>query len=608
VKSISTRFTFWTVVISTLILVAIIGVNYIFIKNQLLISVNNKAKLEIIKSQNKIDKILFKSIKSSRRAKNLLKKQGLKQNHITTILTDILKSNPYLYGMAAAMEPKVIYDKEFCPYFYKKGSHIVYVDLATQRYKYLIQPWYLNAKKSTTAKWSEPYFDKGGGNILMATYSNPLFQGSKFAGVVTIDLSLEKLKQIVSSVHILDTGYAFLLSQKNTILVYPNNQLLMKSYTNKIKYNQIIKEKNRWIYYAKIQSTGWTLGIVMPENELFGPLNKITMISIILAIFGIFLLIIAMYITSKNITKPLKEIIKVTNEISNGNFDKHIEKPRIEDEIYQLFISIKKMQNKIKNYISNLKIATQKEEMIKSELAIAKKIQMDMLPVAQDCKPEYSIDLYASLKPAKAVGGDFYDFFHIGDDKLCFVIADVSGKGVPAALFMAVCVSYIRAYSSKDLNPSDIVEKVNNALCVNNEACMFVTMLLAIIDLKTSEMSYVNAGHTKPYLFSSTKKPIQIKSKNDPIVGAMEDIKFTNFNLKLEKGEKLFLYTDGVNEAFSANGEQFGEKRVEETLQDISQLKAKYILKTMSQKISNFCKDAEQSDDITMFMVACKEE
>lgn len=605
-QSISTRFALWSAAISILILICIIGVNYIFIKHQLLLSANDKAKLEIIKSQNKIDKILFRAIKSSRKAKNMLEREGLKQSSITAILTKILKSNPDLYGMALAMEPGVVYDRQFCPYFYKKDSHIIYTNLATQKYNYPIQPWYLNVKKDKIAKWSEPYFDEGGGETLMATYSNPIFQDGKFAGVVTIDLALKKLKEIINSIHILHTGYAFLLSQTNIILVHPDSKLIMKKYTNKIKYNQIIKEKNRWTYYAKIQSTGWTLGIVIPANELFNSLYKITMLSIFLAFFGILILAVAIYTVSKRITKPLKEIIKITDEISNGNFDKHIQKPKTKDEVYQLFVAVSKMQDRIKEYISNIKTATQKEEKIKSELSIATKIQMDMLPKAQECKDEYSIDLYASLKPAKAVGGDFYDFFHLGDNKLCFVVADVSGKGVPAALFMAVSISYIRAYSSKDLTPSQIVEKVNNALCLNNETGMFVTMFLAIIDLKTSEISYVNAGHTKPYLFSKIKKPIQIKSKNDPIVGAMEDIKYTDFTLKLQKGEKLFLYTDGVNEAFSINDEQFGEKRIEETLKEAAGVEASTVLKTVSQKISNFCQGAQQSDDITMFMVACK--
>ncbi len=607
-RSITTRFSVAVVSVSILILLSIVSINYIYIKNQLTLVANNKAKLEIFKSQDKINRILFQAIASSNRAKNTLQRRGPSQNSITTTLTKTLENNPNLYGMAVAMEPGVIYKKLFCPYYYKKNKHIMYVNLATNQYNYLVQPWYANVKISRISKWSEPYFDKGGGETLMATYSNPIFYNDKFAGVVTIDLSLKKLKNIVSSIHILDTGYAFLLSKNRTVLVHPNKSIIMKKYADKqLKFNIITKEKNRWIYYTKIESTNWILGVVLPKNELFNSLYKITILSLILAIFGIFMLIITIYIVSRKITTPLKKVIEKTIEIANGKFDKHIEKPKTKDEIYQLSISINKMQDKIKNYINNLKIATKKEEKIKSELFIANKIQMDMLPIAKECKDKDIIKLYASLTPAKEVGGDFYDFFELGENKLCFVIADVSGKGVPAALFMAVAISYIRAFSSNTLTPSKIVQKVNDALCINNETSMFVTLFLAIIDQRSGEMLYVNAGHPKPYLFSSNKQTVQLKSKNDPIVGAVEELKYTDFKLNLKKGEKLFLYTDGVNEAFSVNNKQFGEKRVEDTLNNSLALQSEQIIKKMNKNISDFCKNTQQSDDITMLLVERKD-
>ena len=237
-KSISTRFLFSTVSISISILFAIIFINYIFIKDQLLEDANSKAKFEIIKNQNKIEKILFQAIKTSNKAKNLLQKYNLEQKNITSVVTNALEKSPNIYGMAVAMEPGVAYKKQFCPYYYKKNRHLIYVNLASDSYNYLIWPWYKDVRNSTEAKWSEPYFDKNGGDALMATYSNPIFSDSKFAGVITIDLTLGKLKKIITSMHILDTGYAFLLSKKKKVLVYPDESLLMKKYsTDKILYN-----------------------------------------------------------------------------------------------------------------------------------------------------------------------------------------------------------------------------------------------------------------------------------------------------------------------------------------------------------------------------------
>ncbi len=605
-KSITTRFSTAVLIVSTFILLLIIGINYLFIKNQLTKVANTKAKLEIYKSQDKINKILFKAINSCDDAKDKLQTQGLDKKNISKILTKALRHNSNIYGMAVAMKPGLIYKKLFCPYYYKKDKQIVYVNLATKKYNYLNQPWYNNVSKSRVAKWSEPYFDKGGGETLMATYSNPIFFEGKFAGVVTIDLSLKKLSKVVSSIHILKSGYAFLLSKNHTILVYPDNSLIMKKYTdNRIEFNQIIKENKQWIYYTKIYSTEWVLGIVLPQKELFSSLYKITTISAILALFGILALIIIIFIVSSKITKPLKKVIQKSIDISNGNFSQHIEQPKIKDEIYQLSTAINKMQDEIKKYIENLKTATQKEQKRKSELYIANKIQMNMLPAAQDCKIENRVSLYATLKPAKEVGGDFYDFFYLGKDKLCFVVADVSGKGVPAALFMAVAISYIRAYSSKELSSSEIINKVNNALCKNNETNMFVTMFFGILDLNTNKLSYVSAGHPKPYLFSSNNIAL-LTSKNNPVVGAMENMEFNSFSITLNKGDKLFIYTDGVNEAFSKNGEQFGEDRIKDVLHLSKDINPQQLLHDIKTAIDNFCKGEPQSDDITMMLLEIK--
>jgi len=603
-KSITTRFSVAVVLVSVVILLVIIETNFLFIKKQLLDMADTKAKLEIFKSQNKINEILFSAINSSDDAKDTLQKTGLDKKNIEKVLSNTLMKNPNLYGMAVAMEPKIIYDSVFCPYYYKKNGKIVYVNLANESYNYLEQPWYKNVSTSRVASWSEPYFDEGGGEVLMATYSNPIFYKGKFAGVVTIDLSLENLSHIISSIHILKSGYAFLLSKNHTVLVHPKSSLIMKKYyDDKMQFNKIIKEKQRWIYYTKIESTGWIMGIVLPQKELFSSLYTLMSVSFILAFFGIAALIVTIFIVSSKITKPLKKVIQKSIDISSGNFTEHIEKPKIKDEVYQLSIAINKMQDDIKSYIENLKIATQNEQKRKSELQIASKIQTAMLPSLDLNTKNDKIKLYASLTPAKEVGGDFYDFFYLDENKICFVVADVSGKGVPASLFMAVTISYIRAYASKELTPSQIIQKVNDAICKNNETGMFVTVFLGILDIKNSTLSYINAGHPKPYLFSSIKKPQALPCANDPIIGAMEGMEFQDFQISLEANDELFIFTDGVNEAFSKDDEQFGYERIIKTLQNLKDINDKEKLAKFHKIIEEFCKGEPQSDDITMMLL-----
>jgi sigma-B regulation protein RsbU (phosphoserine phosphatase) len=438
----------------------------------------------------------------------------------------------------------------------------------------------------------------------MATYGTPITYKDKFAGIVTIDISLEYLQQIISAVHILKSGYAFLLSKDYKILVHPDNKKIMTQYHHDtLKFNEIIHKGDQWIYYAPVASTGLILGIVLPENELFSSLNKISLISIILAIIGSILLIITMVLISRRITQPLKEVTKLTQEISLGNFEKRIELPKVKDEIYYLARSVNRMQDSIKHYINDLKEATIKEERIESELNIAKSIQMSMLPKTLEENPYISIA--ATLKPAKAVGGDFYDYFYIAEDQLCFVIADVSGKGVPAAMFMSVTMSYIRAYSSKQ-DPSKIVTRVNNTIAKNNDANMFVTLFLGILDVKSGTFTYVNAGHTSPYVITNTGTVEALPSSRNPVVGAFEGITYHDHTMTLKKDEKLFLYTDGVTEAFSEADEQFGEKRLEAILTAQQEISAGSTIVAVKNAITEFAGQCEQSDDITMLVIAKK--
>jgi sigma-B regulation protein RsbU (phosphoserine phosphatase) len=310
-----------------------------------------------------------------------------------------------------------------------------------------------------------------------------------------------------------------------------------------------------------------------------------------------------MVLISRRITQPLKEVTKLTQEISLGNFEKRIELPKVKDEIYYLARSVNRMQDSIKHYINDLKDATIKEERIESELNIAKSIQMSMLP--QDLEENPYISIAATLKPAKAVGGDFYDYFYIDEDQLCFVIADVSGKGVPAAMFMSVTMSYIRAYSSKQ-DPSKIVTRVNNTIAKNNDANMFVTLFLGILDVKNGEFTYVNAGHTSPYIIDNNGAVEALPSSKNPVVGAFEGITYNDHTMTLKKEEKLFLYTDGVTEAFSETDEQFGEKRLEKILIQQQEISTEATIDAVQNAITEFTGECEQSDDITMLVIAKK--
>ena len=605
-RSISIRFAL-AAVTGAMIILALIGmINYHYLKEELLRDANEKTKLIEENSIHQIHDILARTKEISERIKETFIREGFEKKTIERLLTEGINEERYFFGMAMAFEPNVIYKQPFCPYYFRKEEKLVYKNLVVEGEPYLKQEWYTTPKNASIAKWSEPYFDTLGGNILMATYGNPIEIDGTFAGVATIDLSLEQLKDVISGIHILTSGYAFLLSKEHKILVHPDNQKIMDYYEKgkTLPYNHIIQEDGRWIYFAPVAETGLILGIVLPEDELFASLNKISLISVILAIIGSILLIIIMFLISKRITRPLKEVTHLTEEISLGNFDTKIILPKQKDEIYDLALSVNRMQEAIKQYIADLKHATAKEERAQSELNVARSIQMSMLPEAL---PQNSdLEIAATLKPAKAVGGDFYDFFTIDEERVCFVVADVSGKGVPAAMFMAVTMSYIRAYSQTKKDPVKIVNRLNETLAQNNDTYMFVTLFLGIINVNTGEVHYINAGHTEPLLLSPETGVRKLPGSENPIVGAFEGIQYHAESMMLNKGEKLFLYTDGVTEAFSKEEIQFSEKRLEAVLKESITQTPETCVQTVESAVVSFSEGCEQSDDITLLVIAKK--
>lgn len=329
-------------------------------------------------------------------------------------------------------------------------------------------------------------------------------------------------------------------------------------------------------------------------------------VSIILAILSILLIIIFAYSTDKTVVKPIKQLSKAARNFVDKDavsHDDNIDKLQINsaDEINDLHASIIKMEHDIRDYIENLTAVMAEKERIGAELNVAKEIQESMLPAIV---PPYSdcdrFNIWASMSPAKEVGGDFYDFFMIDDDHIGLVIADVSGKGVPAAMFMMISMTLIKSQCMSGGTPAEILEKVNNQLCENNSAEMFVTVWLGIFDMNTGVLTATNAGHEYPAIKKADGKFELLKDKHGFVVAGMSGVKYKNYELQLEPGDKIFVYTDGVAEATNAQDELFGTDRMLEALNSDPTAAKKALIDNVQNAIDDFVKDAPQFDDITM--------
>ena len=290
----------------------------------------------------------------------------------------------------------------------------------------------------------------------------------------------------------------------------------------------------------------------------------------------------------------------IRQAMNNGAFDFATKPIDLDD----LSLTIEKAIEQI-SYIKQMQKEHNQLESIKGDLAVAREIQQAILPRIFPPFPEEAanMDIAASMNAAKDVGGDFYDFFRIDDDKIGFVIADVSGKGIPAAIFMAVSRTLIRATGIRGVTPSECISYSNDLLAKESANNMFVTVFYGIYNIKTGEVTYTNAGHNPPYLIKAGGTIEQLPLSKDIVVGALDDFQFSEETLQLEHGETLLLYTDGVTEAINVNDEEYGEKRLEETLKDVTQQNCQQIINTVKADVKTFAGEAEQSDDITLLAI-----
>jgi sigma-B regulation protein RsbU (phosphoserine phosphatase) len=322
------------------------------------------------------------------------------------------------------------------------------------------------------------------------------------------------------------------------------------------------------------------------------------------------IIIVALWFYSKyvrkKVIKPIHELCMSVNEmVANLNSDKvtyaHI---HTGDEIEDLANAFNKMDKDMREYISKLTNVTAEKERISTELSLAQSIQADMLPCIFPAFPGRSeFDIYATMNPAKEVGGDFYDFFLVDDNHIAMVMADVSGKGVPAALFMVIAKTLIKNRTLMGGTPSEILENVNNQLCEGNQAELFVTVWMAILDISTGKGIAANAGHEHPVIKRVTNgdgKYEYVKYRHSPAVATMEGLKFRQHEFEMNPGDVLYVYTDGVLEATNADNELYGEERLLNVLNGNSDKSIEEILHEVKADVDKFVGNAPQFDDITM--------
>ncbi len=334
-------------------------------------------------------------------------------------------------------------------------------------------------------------------------------------------------------------------------------------------------------------------------------LHSIILYAVILTLAFVALYALLLYL---GILRPLLFVTYETSYLAehHGELSGTLKKVNTRNEIGTLAKSVEKMSLDMSRYISELTLATAEKERLGAELNVATKIQAEMLPrVFPPYENHKEVELFASMQPAKEVGGDFYDFYMIDDDHFALVVGDVSGKGVPAALFMVITKTLIKDTAAHELDPAKIFEHVNNILCESNDSGLFVTCWLGILNLSTGKLDFANAGHTPPVI--QQKGEIKyLTTKPNLMLAGMEDMPYTKHSITLDKNDRLFIYTDGITEATNAQEELYGEERLLEILKKVQGSSSKEILEKVRSDIDSFVQQAPQFDDITMLEMAFK--
>jgi sigma-B regulation protein RsbU (phosphoserine phosphatase) len=613
---------------TALIFLLIFTFNYKFSKRLIRKHVEENAQNFALRIVNKIETVLSSVEEVPDNMAFLLEHESLDKEKILDLLQMAVLNNAEIFGAGIAFEPYA-FDKNslyWAPYYNKEKNNIVLDWIGTDDSDhYFNDDWYQIPRQLNKPYWSEPYF----GQILMTTYSAPFYEntpgGRKIRGIICADISLEWLTKIVASIKVLDTGDAYLISRNGTILTHNVKDLIMnesifsvaegrgdkairevgkkmiRGESGLIPFKSIARGKKCLMYYTPVPSTGWTLAVLFPEDEFFADIRRLNQRVAILGVTGILLLILVIILISRSITKPLGAMSKAAQAIGKGNLDIALPSIRSGDELGKLAEAFRYMQVSLKDYIKRLTETTAAKERIESELKIAHEIQTSMLPRIFPPFPDRKeFDIFATMEPAKEVGGDLYDFFLINERKLCFIMGDVSGKGVPAALFMMITKTLLKNAALQDLPADQVLFRTNNIIALDNESAMFATVFCGILDTVTGEVQFSNAGHNPPLICRKEGGYEYIGVGSSFVLGPMQNFNFTLQKIQLLPGDTFFLYTDGVTEAMNHKKELFSEKRLKDDLTALKDNKAAAIISALRHEISLFVKDEPQSDDITM--------
>jgi len=566
-----------------------------------------------------------------------IKRQLHQKDSMVVYATAFMKSNPMMEGCSIAFEPYFFEQqgRYFSMYVGKEedGSLITAIE-GSASYEYFYMDWYQLPKLLDRPAWTDPFLDVDvdidNEAKMIVSYGMPIKDDAgKYVGTLSTDISLSWLSQTISAVKPYPNSYSIMLGRNGTYFVHPDtSKLLYESIFTETLENDnpdrlalgqamvrgeegvrqaVVDGEHCYMFYKPLGTTGWSVAIVCPEKDILSGFHRLQNAVITIFILGILIMLLVMGRIIRRQLKPLETLAAQTEVIANGDFSQVIPYDGRTDEIGRLEQSFTHMQHSLVSYIDQVKRSVAAKASLENELKVASDIQMSMVPRIFPPFPDRDdIDLYASMTPAKEVGGDLYDFF-VQDNRLYFCVGDVSGKGVPASLLMAVTRNLFRVIAQQGYTPSEIATKINHALSEDNEQGMFVTMFIGMANLETGRMDFCNCGHNPPVI-CIPGEPARFLSMQyvNIALGMMDGMEFQGETLPDIRGQRLLIYTDGLNEAENPSFELFGNDRLIETMNHVGGKPSRVVIEEMLEVVEKHRAGAVPSDDLTLLCLMLK--
>ena len=625
-RKLSVRVSIWVVMFAAFIFIAALGFLFYQSREAVRQEAISHATQILDKTSLRVEGILNRAEVATQMTEWLIQRHPDKADSMFVYSHGMLLNNPDFYTCSIAFEPYYFnqYGRYFSAYSKHVGDSIRTLQGGSDYYQYFFMDWYLMPQLLDKPCWTEPYMDLDSPTNtyeMVTSYCQAIKnKQGEFIGVINTSLSLNWLSHTISAVKPYPNSYSIMIGRGGTYFVHPDTTKITRHtiFTQTMETpdtamtalghamqrgeegmkRMTIDDKDCYVFYKPLGKTGCSMAIVCPESDIFGGFDRLRHTVMGIVFVGLLLML---YFFIKIITRelsPLHRLAKEAETIASGQFDTKLPDFQRNDEIGMLSHSFGNMQQSLVRYIEELKETTAQKASIESELNVASNIQMSMLPSVFPDRE--GLDMYASMTPAKEVGGDLYGYL-LKDEKLYFCVGDVSGKGVPASLFMAQVTRLFRTLANQMIQPADICTQMNEALSgEENQTCMFVTLFIGLVDLKTGHLSFCNAGHNPPVIGGGEHHGEFLQMLPNFPIGVMPGLEFEGEEIDSIKGRPLFIYTDGLNEAENREHGQFGDDHLIDILRNTHFDTARQVVETLAAKVEEHRDGAEPNDDLTM--------